>query len=119
MSNPSDIVDVFLDREYDFKRYNCGHFVSDVWLALTGEDIGSVCQSFLHGKINQFWEERNKRTLLKCPVSPCVCVMKNKLHETHAGVFIEDKILHLSDLGVRYEPIEEIAMPNKTVYYYR
>ena len=84
-------IDAFLDREYDLHKYNCGHFVADVWKELTGEDITDIFSLTTNAK---------QRTRLKEPVSPCVCIMRG-IADPHAGVYLDGKVWHLTPQGVQ------------------
>jgi hypothetical protein len=118
------VVDKYLNRNYDFNRYNCGHFVADIWKDLTGEDISIICDSFLEGKLESFRQKRQDRERLANPPDNGVCVvlMRNSSNDIHAGVWIDGQILHLTESGAKYEPLENISAirnDEPVAYYYK
>lgn len=124
MDHKGSIIDKYLDRTYDLATYNCGHFVADVWRDLTGEDISIICDSFVEGKLNAFRQQRQDREKLACPpdVGFCGVLFRNTNNEIHAGIWIDGRVLHLTEAGAKYEPLENItALRNDepTAYYYK
>lgn len=110
-------IDSWLDRRYDLRSYNCGHFVADVWRELTGEEIRNICQNVLNGDIRSFQEATRKYTRLPIPLSPCVVIMRGKNLQTHAGVFVDEAVLHLTNDGVRYQTLYEFDKQYRMSYY--
>lgn len=95
----------FLLKSYDAKRYNCGHFVADVWKELTGENIEGFCCSFVSDS-NQFLEIIKQREKLREPIPPCVVIMQSGMAIPHAGIVISpDQILHLDENGAKLESL--------------
>jgi hypothetical protein len=107
-------INKFLDRAYDEDKYNCVHFTRDVWLELTGVDIEQHVKSLLgdpaittrHG----FRRVREPRELS--------LVWLRGAAESHAGVFVDGKILHLSKCGAIYQRVEDALMGFLEVRYY-
>ena len=86
----------FLDRQYDLTAYNCGHFVTEVWKEVTGEDITDLCSDFIS---TGFAKTRRKLERLPRPKNPCLIVMAADHLPPHVGVFIENKVIHLQESG--------------------
>ena len=92
-------IDDFLDRIYDIKKYNCSHFVAELWLHLTGEDISHLCQAFV-GNGDEYLKKIRHRVKLRKPESPCVAMMTNKMLPPHAGIYLDGRIIHITEQGV-------------------
>lgn len=102
--------DHLFSRTYHKKDYNCRHFFNEAWQFVTGEpekvplhiDFG-IRPGFVR---------------LQTPVSPCVALFVAKNY-THVGMFWNGRILHISEKGVRFEPLEIASMSFKAVRFYR
>lgn len=106
-------LDQFLDREFT-KTYNCGHFATEVWSYLTGENIEQLCTGFLNGQVKAAVSFKTKITN---PISPCLVLFKNRHNETHVGVYYKDKVIHLDAFdGVRYDSLAKFNS-HKMSYY--
>lgn len=101
-------TDKYLDAKYDKKKYNCFHFASDIWRELTGENtiVGSPADMKKHFE----------RTPV--PISPCLAVFTGK-NETHIGVYIEGKILHLTKEGAVRERLASVKAHFSKVSFYK
>lgn len=107
-------TDKFLDRVYDLKNYNCAHFVTEVWEDLTGEDISELCGSFVG---NDAWSSLKDRKKLRKPESPCVAIMQNPSILPHAGIYVEGRILHITETGVKFEELSVLKLYNRISFY--
>lgn len=104
-------LDQFLDRRYDFDKYNCLHHTAEVWRHLTGDDILERLDGILDGiqraHLSAFeW--------LTQPTSPCLVVMRHRgargRNEFHVGVFLNRRIMHITEHGgVQYQPTDVVA----------
>ena len=109
-------VDRYLDRVRT-PRYNCAAFARDVWLDLTGEDIGNA----LAGLLGRLTGARLSREAVRAfrelptPVSPCLVTFQRPRGPLHVGVYIRGRVLHLVGTGVQYQPIAVAARTFKTV----
>jgi len=110
-------VDKYLDREYDFTRYNCSHFVSEVWLDLTGESIIGICQAFVDGEDGEYTRRIRERIKLRTPESPCVAMIQSPRALPHAGIYLNGKILHLTENGVQFEDVNVLLTYCRISYY--
>lgn len=110
-------IDKYLDKTYHFTKYNCGHFVNEVWMDLTGECIIGICQSFVQGEDGDFTMRIRERTKLKEPETPCVAMMHSQDAIPHAGIYIDGSILHLTESGVQFIKVERLAAFCKMSYY--
>lgn len=100
-------IDGFLGRVYE-PGYKCLHFASDVWHYLTGVDIRS---RLLGGHIASFRREER-------PVDPCIVLMQSRGVIPHVGVYYRGRVLHLTELGVQYQPVEIATLGFKTIRFY-
>lgn len=114
-------LDKFFDRTYNESSYNCAHFVSEVWQYMTGEDISE--------KLTGFTTSRDKRSVnmklrfdferLVTPVTPCLILMHRRRTSTHVGIYINGKILHLTEKGVQRVSIENATYGFNKYGFYR
>ena len=102
-------LDVYLDRKYNSTNNNCGHFVNEVWQDLTGEVLDTY-------DITPDLPRRFKK--LRKPEEPCFCLMQAHLLPPHIGIYINKKILHFSETGVKHDSIANI-IPYYRLSYYR
>src|SRR5258708_385782 len=99
-------VDPFLDREQS-KTYNCLNFVREVHLAMTGQDITAK----LTGLVGEFSQRKATVTGVKGftrlsePHSPCFVVMQRSRFVPHIGIYLDGRILHLTNKGVQFQPL--------------
>jgi hypothetical protein len=105
-------LDKFLHAQYHKTQYNCGHFACDVYNYLTGADIevptGTVSTVSLRRFVNK----------LSDPVSPCLAVMSRPHYTTHVGVYINGKIMHLTEQGARIEDVDVASLLFSKVRFY-
>lgn len=105
------MIDDLLDRVWR-KGYTCNEFACDAWKVIKGEDLSAKLESHLNGK--------SKFKLLKKQKSPCLVFMSNSdTSSSHIGIFYNEKVLHLSTMGVQYIPLETISLYFKKVRFYQ
>lgn len=109
--------DDLLTKEYDATNYNCGHFVAEVYQRLTGENISQICQSFNKRPFDEFLQLIKKRIKLKVAKSPCVAIMKKEGLVPHAGIFLNNRILHIDADGVKFSDLSFIESFYKVSFY--
>ena len=104
----------YLTRTYP-PDYTCVHFVRDVWKDLTGNDIGQYAPG-LHG--NPELAIRHGFVRLNKPRTPCLVWMKG-LNESHAGVYVDGRILHLkTGVGAMFQDVSGLLPFYKELRYY-
>lgn len=109
----------YRDVQYDDLSYNCLHFACDIY-----QDITGVALSPAVAELSTSREKRhvcpNKLShfiLIDKPKSPCIAVMRSPVN-VHCGVYIDGKIIHLDDTGIKSQP-PHIAQHNyQSVKYY-
>lgn len=110
-------IDQFFDRKFERHKYTCGHFVAEVYKAITGINIDEICSAGVIGNVEVYRRLRSQRIKLIEPVSPCVVIMQAEDFDTHAGVFIDGNIFHLLTDGVRFHPMSELNPKYRLSFY--
>lgn len=97
-------VDVakYLGREFSWRNYNCWDLTRDVWLDLTGVDLGKRTPAKLDKDGIREAFEHEQDILRECPVNrvpgpvdPCIVFMLRPKVMSHVGVFTQQRVLHL------------------------
>lgn len=104
-------IDQFLDRKFDSRRYNCGHFVAEVWQHFTGENIYN-----LFGEFTKVRNADRLRKRIEEPESPCLVLIQVPREIPHAGIYYQEKILHILETGVRFDPIDRFRSEELSFY---
>lgn len=110
-------IDKFLDQKYNATTYNCGHYVAEVYKELTGVDIDYICKSYYNDTVPEFLNLVRGREKLELPKSPCIAVMKMPNAINHAGIYIEGRILHLTDAGPKFDLMEIVKLHYRLSFY--
>jgi hypothetical protein len=113
-------IDCFLDRSYNAQTYNCLHFSREVWLALTGRDIGAALQGLL-GRVSERGISRGTVAAfarLASPMSPCIVLLQRPRTSPHMGVYLRGKVLHITQQGVEFLPVDLAMRGFKSVRFY-
>lgn len=104
-------IDNLLDRTWS-KNYTCNEFACEAWQQIAGEDLKKRVQEFFDGQGG--FEQLSE------PISPCIVYFKVNDHTpTHVGVFFDNRILHLTDRGVQFMPLEIVSFGFKEVRFYK
>lgn len=113
-------IDHFFNREYDGGKYNCAHFVAEVWQSLTGVDIRGQLDGFLLPPGKRFVKSGIRRRFIRLekPKDLCIVLMYRVKGSTHIGVFIRGRVLHIQRVGVSFHPVEIATMGYKTFRFY-
>lgn len=110
-------LDDFLVKEYNYNNYNCSHFVSEVWTHLTGENISEICDAFVNGNPGEYVTLIRHRTKIRAPENPCVVIMQNPNVAPHAGVYVNDRVFHLTENGPKFDDICVLTAFFRLSYY--
>jgi len=114
-------LDSLMGKVYDKNKYNCAHFTIDVWKVITGEDITEAFKGLLeplkYNKATMSLREGFKR--LKEPVNPCIVLMNRKGSTPHVGVWYNGKVLHLTESGAIYAPLDVAMLGFKQRRFYK
>lgn len=112
-------VDPFYRKTFDEKNYNCLHFTSEIWLEHTGQNITEMLTSFLEEastpkrRIVRLFEE------ITVPEEPCIVVMQRPRVNPHLGVYLRRRVLHITEAGVEFQPVEVASRGFKTIRFFR
>lgn len=91
-------IDLFLNR---IKKpgYNCADFAAEVWEYLTNTSAKYLVADWAI-------QSRSRLKRVVHPINPCIIIMYAKRVNPHVGIFVRGRVLHLTDVGVEFQPIE-------------
>lgn len=114
-------VDDFLGRRFNAQTYSCVHFVRDVWLELTGENIEAPLRRLLVPAGERRLTAGTFRAFrrLARPEPPAIAFMTALGHDPHIGVVIPGGMIHLRTHGVEYFPLDIATRGFTHVRFYR
>lgn len=110
-------------RQYDRRNYNCLHFMVDVWKTLYGIDLSFMVPAMMQtgltmNEVTDLEALKHFRRLSK-PKTPCMVLMRSVIaDETHAATYIDHRLLHITELGVQFLPLDVVTMGFSRVLYY-
>lgn len=113
-------VDTYLGKRFDIVKYNCWDFVREVWLELTGKDVGCRTPEPATplAMRRRFDKEESEFTRLDKPVSPCIVLMRRPRATPHVGIFYKGKVLSIDERGVTFLPVDIAVLRFTIVRYY-
>ena len=102
--------------KFDWMTYNCGHFTREVWLELTGVDLGlrmperltreALVNAFVKGEsevVGKLIQE------IPEPVDPCLVMLQSGRCVPHVGVYTAGALLHLPKDGkVEHRKLDDV-----------
>jgi hypothetical protein len=116
------MFDDLLLKRFDIRAYNCWDLTREVWLRLTGQDLG--CPELIYynnleyNDVVEAWQDTRYREL-SGPKSPCIVLMMRPRMMTHVGVMLPDKrVIHIRRAGVQVQPVEVASLGFTSVRYY-
>lgn len=100
-------VDKYFNRNFDLATYNCWDFLREVWLDLTGNDVGKRTPQppTALAMRRKFIKEQSDFKEIDAPKEPCIVLMCRVKTTPHVGVFLRNKVLSISERGVTFVPI--------------
>ena len=110
------ITDAVFSTRYDLERYNCLHFVCDMMKAGFGREMSyDTIMSGIRGDRST----RRMFELLEKPQEGCLCLFDFVVgDESHVGLFYNGNVLHITERGVRHQPVFEVLLGYSGVKYY-
>jgi hypothetical protein len=113
-------IDQFFGKKYCPKNYNCAHFVCDVLAVLKSPEMGDVLRGFLCAKKHRkvLKDDLSKIILLDKPIDLCVVLMQRPKAATHVGIYVQGRVLHLSQQSVQCQPLDVVALGFKKVRFF-
>lgn len=115
------VVDKYLGKTFKYKTYNCYDFVREVWLELTGTDLGAQTPptSGIEAYTDKALQVANTLERLESPADPSIVLLQRARLEPHIGVYYSGKVLHLTKTGAYYMPLSQVSTGYPTVTFYR
>ena len=107
----------FFDKRYHPTNYNCGHFVSELWQYLTGENIDEIITAFNSQSIDCYRPYHSRFNRIRSPIPNCLVLMRDNTLVPHVGVFYDSRVLHLTPNGVRYQTVQELEKEHTLSYF--
>lgn len=114
-------VDKYIQKRHSMKDYNCWDFIREVWIDLTGIDIGHRTPTNLSRKAmkERFEKEEYQFKRLTVLQDPCLLLFKRNKILPHVGVYYKGKVLHLPEKSNgKYEPLDIASLGFQEVRYY-
>lgn len=115
------MLDQFFFKRYNKDRYNCGHFVAEVWKVVTGQSIDTAMGSFLRPA-----SERDAPASIRAhfsrilaPDAPCIVLMTRPHSEPHVGIYLDGKVLHIHEYGTEFQPLDVASRGFRKVKFYK
>ena len=105
---------------YNAESYHCGHFTRDAWKCLTGGDIADKMHGLILplSKVDPSQCDRDSFTRIPTPVSPCIAVLRTENGKAHIGVFIADKIMHITETFPEFASVGVVMRNYSKVTFY-
>lgn len=91
----------------------------EVWLEITGEDLGSRLPGLENSTLDFDIKQARKFKRLVRPSSPCIVLMQRPHFTPHVGVFYNGRVIHLKPSGVEYQPLDVVARGFTSVRFYQ
>jgi hypothetical protein len=117
-------LDDLLLKRFDIRTYNCWDLTREVWLRLTGQDLGSPELIYFtrdeFGQVVEAWHDTRFKEIYD-PLLPCLVLMLRPRIMPHVGVYLgqrENVMIHITKLGVRVQPVALASMGFTAVRYY-
>lgn len=114
-------LDPLFKKNYDKNYYNCAHFVSDAWELVTGRSISHELSCFLAPSKLRHAPNTLKESWVKLdsPTSPCIVLMRKNRVPPHVGMFFEGRVIHITEIGVQYQPLEVVSRGFANIGFYK
>jgi cell wall-associated NlpC family hydrolase len=112
-------LDNYFSRTYNEKTYNCSHFVAEVFRDLSGIDISRELCGF-GGEIESREVRLGDLRVFRIGKMQdlAIAIFHGTKNETHAGVVLDGKVLHITARGVFLQPLEVVALSFKRYGFY-
>ena len=113
-------LDQFYNRTYNSKTYNCAHFVVEVWVHITGDNIAHILKGFLLPPENRYVDSKLFKHFKKLnePKSPCIVLMQRPKTPPHVGVYFKGRVFQITEQCVDYQPVDVATQGFNKVGYY-
>lgn len=114
-------VDPLLARTYNDQSYHCVHFVIEAGKHLFELDYSKHFLGFT-GSLNKSLRAEKQNFVqakrLQRPVDGCVVMMTSFLNRSHVGIYYDNRVLHLTEMGVHFQEMRAIKRLYSRLRYY-
>lgn len=115
------MFDDLLLKRFDIKTYNCWDLTREVWLRLTGQDLGSPELIYFTKEecsdVVDAWQDTRFREVER--TSPSICLFMHPRIMPHVGVYLgRGLVIHIKKAGAQVQPVEVVSLGYPTVKYY-
>lgn len=113
-------VDPLLKKRFDANNYHCVHFVIDAGKHLFNHNF-SHCFIGLTSSLNSLNLSRTNFTQaeqIEKPMPGSIVLMLTLDNKHHVGLYYDNRVLHLSETGARFETLRSIKRQYKNLRYY-
>ena len=114
-------IDCLLDRQHDRENYHCVHFVIEAGEYLFGYDftdnfLGLSNPLDRNGNPSRHTVKNSER--VQAPTDGTVVLMTKLDNGLHVGLYLDGRVLHLTEQGVRFETVRALGRMYKRIRYY-
>jgi hypothetical protein len=114
-------IDVLLDKRYDSDNYHCVHFVIDAGKHLFNYDFSpnflGLDKALTHnGAPSRHTVAHSQRA--DTPSDGTVVLITKLDNGLHVGLYLDGRVLHLTEQGVRFETVRALGRMYKRIRYY-
>lgn len=107
--------DSLMSKTYNKSSYNCAHFVCDVFDYLGMREARKSLEGYI---CSNRIAHRGVLRRLSSPVGICLVLFQAPCSISHVGVYIDGKILHLTESGVSYTSIDVASIGYNKMRFY-
>lgn len=115
-------IDPLLNRTYDAMNYHCVHFLIESGLYLFNYDFTNCFMGMNQPlgtssmRISRHTVKFSRRT--QTPKDGTVVLMTNLINGQHVGLYYAGHVLHLSELGPRFQTLRTLDRLYKRIRFY-
>lgn len=104
-------IDRFLGKRAT-RQYNCADFSAEVLEYLTGKPARYLVEDWSI-------QSRSRLQRLLEPDNPCIIIMYHRRITPHVGIYVRGKVLHLTNVGVEYQPVDVATRGFRNYRFYK
>ena len=114
-------IDPLLNRKFDTENYHCVHFLLEAGKYLFDYDYSHCFLGLtgaLDGTLSADKCNLEQGELVATPRNGTIVLMTALDNRHHVGLYYCDRVLHLSEVGPRFETLRSIKRQYKRAKYY-
>lgn len=111
-------LDDFHSKIYHDTDYNCSHFVRDLWLFLTNQDIYDLVHAWNARNLQMAMRHRVGLQRLQMPTDPCIVLFHKHGDPPHSGVYLEGMVFHMTTDGPRLQDLGFVSLSFDSAKFY-